>query len=512
LELPVLANELGSVLEDSMLAPAGLALLGRSEGDEDSIAKLLKALSSSSRSSREASIQSLLQIVGRTEPDRTGSLVERIRSAAEAAECAVTSAIDRLAEADLSMQLALIQFLGLAAAPSAVVPILLAGRDEALSHLVLGTLESMGSLAEDAVDAEWTKLDTESRRDACVLFGRTDGEASEARLLSALEETSVEVRTAAARSIGSRRLASGLAPLVRRLVIAAAEDDFEAEEELVALTEGLVALARPDPEAPSELLQRAIESLTACLEGANENVRIAIATVVGRVGRPEDSQIVSFLLKDPSSAVRRASVEALARLEPGAASEPLRLALADESPPVRIAAARALGASESDQVVDDLKRLADDEDPQVRAAAVRSLISRFSRSDDPDSRNEEKIVVAAALEDSALVTLTALEALCEFGGPESARVLKVLTRPEPELVREAIRCVGLHSDAVGVEALVPLVAHADWTVRAEAIQTLADRGLVTAIPAILRRLDMEQDEFVRGVTLRALKHLESGVG
>ena len=81
-----------------------------------------------------------------------------------------------------------------------------------------------------------------------------------------------------------------------------------------------------------------------------------------------------------------------------------------------------------------------------------------------------------------------------------------------ELVREAVRCVGLHSDMVGVEALVPLISHPDWSVRAEAIQTLADRRLVAGIPAILRRLDTEQDDFVRDVTLRALKHLESGVG
>jgi HEAT repeat protein len=512
LELPVVASELGSVLDDSMLGPAGLTLLGRAEGDEDSIAKLLKALSSSSRSSREASIQSLLQIVGRTDPDLTENLVERIRSAAEATECTVSSAVDHLPEADLSMQMALIQFLGIASASSAVVPMLLAGRDEALSHLVLGTLEAMGNVAEKVIDAEWSTLDSESRRDACVLFGRTDGDAGETRLLSGLEESSVEVRTAAARSIGSRKLASGLAPLVRRLVSAAADDDFESEEELVALTEGLVSLAKPESGSASALTQRAIELLTACLEGANESVRFAVATVVGRVGRPGDSQVVSFLLKDPSAAVRRASVEALARLTPGAASEPLRLALADESPLVRIAAARALGASESDRVVDDLKRLADDEDAQVRAAAVRSLISRFSRSDDVDGRSEAKAAVAAALEDGAVVILAALEALCEVGGREAERALEILTRPEPELVREAIRCVGLHSDDAGVESLVPLVSHADWTVRAEAIQTLADRGLVTGIPAILRRLDTEQDDFVRGVTLRALKHLESGVG
>jgi HEAT repeat protein len=370
----------------------------------------------------------------------------------------------------------------------------------------------MGSGAEEIVDAEWSSLDSESRRDTCVLFGRMSGEASESRLLSALDETAVEVRTAAARSIGTRRLASGITSLIRRLVAAAADDDFEAEEELSALTDGLVALTKPSPETPPALTQRAIELLTDCLEGANDKVRLAVATVVGRVGRHEDSRVVSFLLKDPSSEVRRASVEALARLEPGTASEPLRLALADESPLVRIAAARALGASESDQVVDDLKRLADDENPQVRAAAVRSVISRFSQLGNAESPSEMKRVVDVALSDEAPVALAALEGLCEVGGPESERALEMLSNQEPELVREAIRCVGLHADTAGVEALVPLVSHPDWTVRAEAIQTLSDRSLAAGIPAILRRLDTEQDDFVRGVTLRALKHLESGVG
>ena len=33
--------------------------------------------------------------------------------------------------------------------------------------------------------------------------------------------------------------------------------------------------------------------------------------------------------------------------------------------------------------------------------------------------------------------------------------------------------------------------------RAEAIRVLAERGVVKAVPAILRRLETEQDEFVR---------------
>ena len=153
-----------------------------------------------------------------------------------------------------------------------------------------------------------------------------------------------------------------------------------------------------------------------------------------------------------------ASLEALARLEPGTAAEPLRLALADESPMVRIAAARALGASESVEVIDDLRRLADDEDSGVRATAVRSVVFRFSQLDTDRSRSEMLQVIDAALSDEPPVALAAIEALCDVGGIAAERAVAILERPEPELVRAAIRCIGLHSDSDVLDALLP----ADW--------------------------------------------------
>jgi len=512
LQVPVRASELGSVLSDPILGHAGLALLGRAEDDEEAIAILLKGLASGSRSSREASIRSLLAKIGRIDPEECDSLVARIRAISLASKLVVTSAIERLSEADLSMQLVLIQFLGIVAAPDAVVPILMAGRDEALAEAALSTLESLGGVAEEVIDAQWSELDAGSRRAACLLFGRTRGEASAARLLSSLGDPSSDVRSAAARSIGSRGIQSGIAPLVVRLAAAAAEDDFDAEEELAAITDGLIGLAAPRAGTESDLTARAVALLTRCLDGASESVRLAVATVIGRIGRSEDSQIVSFLLKDASSSVRRASVEALARLEPGTAAEPLLLALADESPMVRIAAARALGASESAAVVDDLRRLTDDEDPGVRAAAVRSVVLRFSQTATDRGRSEMLQVVDAALADRAPVALAAIEALCEVGGSTAERAVEILERPEPELVRAAIRCIGLHLDSDILEVLFPLIGHPDWSVRAEAIQTVADRRLVRGLPAILRGLELERDEFVRDVTLSALKRLEGEVG
>ena len=44
--------------------------------------------------------------------------------------------------------------------------------------------------------------------------------------------------------------------------------------------------------------------------------------------------------------------------------------------------------------------------------------------------------------------------------------------------------------------------------RAEVIHLLAARRVVKAVPAILRRLETEQDSFVRDAILDALKRLE----
>jgi HEAT repeat protein len=327
-----------------------------------------------------------------------------------------------------------------------------------------------------------------------------------------LDDRDPILRAAAARAIGERQLVEALPALVGRLERLGLDEDLEElEEERLAVTRALVALAgsRDGDAADPRVAARVIEMLTSMLSGAVESVRLAVATVLGCIGRHEDVDVVELLLKDASDRVRRAAVEALAHLEPGLAVEPLRLALADESPAVRIAAARALGASRSDAVFEDLRRLAADEDAHVRATAVGAIVLRFAEHPEPEKRASALGLLHRACEDEAPVALAAISALREIGGAAAAYVLPLLRRGEPELVQEAVRCVGSHGGARELEELLPLVSHGDWSVRAETIQVLAERRVKRAVPAILRRLEVEQDEFVRSQTLRALEELEA---
>jgi len=250
--------------------------------------------------------------------------------------------------------------------------------------------------------------------------------------------------------------------------------------------------------------------LVARLPSAGEEERVQIARVLARLEAPEARVSMDLLLADPSPAVRRTAVEALAREPaPAGAPESLRIALADESALVRIAAAGVLARSDAPAVLDDLACLARDEDARVRAAAVRAVAARAADLAGGPARERCLALVGAALEDEGVVALAAVEGLSGLGGGESARrTLVALERGDAEILRAALRCIGSHGDAECLERILPLVSHREWSVRAEATQVLAERGVARAIPPILRRLETEQDDFVRSVILRALARLE----
>lgn len=515
LDVSVPSAELQGVVADPVLRPAAFALLGACEDDgaED---LLLKGLASSSRASREAAMEALLARLGRGGPDAAEHLTRRIRETAVSTGGFLEVAVERLGDADLAARLMIVQFLGLIGTPECVRPILEAGRDEAIAEVAHATLEALGTVAERALDDAWPAFDGELRRSCCALFARLHGDAANGRLLEALKDSDAELRTEAARALGARCSGESLADLVHRLEVATQEDEVEARDEVEALVGALIELGHS---SRADLVDDTVEQLGPRLESPVESVRRAAAAVLAEIARPQDADRMIALLRDPSARVRRLAVGGLVRLDPETAAEPMRLALADESPLVRVAAAFALGAAPSPSVLSDLQRLLVDEDPRVAAAALRGIGTHCAAGQESPPQDLE--LALRLLEDSlrasdrpgevrgGVVALAALDALEAIGGPEAARVAAVaLERPEPEIVQVAVGCVGRQGDRETLCELIAVVQHPSWAVRGEAIQTLADRGVARALPAILRRLETEQDSFVRDVIVRALRRLE----
>jgi HEAT repeat protein len=78
LESPASASQLAGVLEDSVLRPGGLALLGYCDRDEEALACLLKALASKPRAPRESAMSALLCQFSRRDGDDAAALATQI--------------------------------------------------------------------------------------------------------------------------------------------------------------------------------------------------------------------------------------------------------------------------------------------------------------------------------------------------------------------------------------------------------------------------------------------------
>lgn len=506
LEAPLTALELKAALSDPVLRPVAFAVLGHGD-DPEGLDALLAGLAAGSRAAREAAMEALLRIAARADGEAADRIYARVRGAAAAAPGCVEDAIRRLADAELGARLLLVQFLGVVRAPESVGPLLGAARDEALAEVVLATLSGFGDEVESLVDGCWAGLDVGARTLACELLGRTGGAAGAARLAAALDDLEPTVRIAAAHGLARRGDAGALRALVRRLEAGAGDLEPEAQDEREAVTEALVGIATA---AAAESRRSTLDLLAAGFDDAPEPVRLAVARVLREVGGPEHAEHMALLVQDPSPAVRRAAVAALARMGADPAAEMLHLALADEDAAVRIAAAAALGEAPTARALPDLERLLGDEDAGVRAAAVRAVAALAPGAlAEPAAHARVAQLLAGALADVAPVAIAAVEAFERLGGTLAlAPVRGVIGHPDAEVVQSAVRCLQRHGGEEDLQALLPLLAHPHWAVRADVIQAFADRRLRSALPPVLRRLECEQDEFVRDVLLRALARLE----
>jgi HEAT repeat protein len=348
-------------------------------------------------------------------------------------------------------------------------------------------------------------VDLEMR--ACAVLGRVGGEGAEALLAVTLAGPRVQSAVCAALALGEGGFFGRMPDLVRRLDVAAREEGGERSDEVEQLIDAIARMAERSERAGDGVHVQLVEVLASRLGGSPEAVRVAIARVLARIGREADADVIEYLSKDASPLVRRAAVQALVRFEPERIRHVMRLALGDEASGVRIAAAAVLARSGSRDAIEDLARLSGDGDARVAAAALRAAGPVLERMGGASPADRAWLV--RALGGDALVALAALESLERIGGPDVVQAAaSTLDRAEPEVLRTAIGVLSRHAANDDLAPIAPLVAHPDWSVRAEAVKTLSARRFRRALPAMLRRLDVEDDAFVREALLAAARRLE----
>ncbi len=506
MEAGVGVSRLTSALDESLLRPAVYELLSHSV-DPAAHETLLKGLSATGRSSREGAMAALLRCLGRLDGQDADSLRSRLRDAARASDEFVERCCERLPLSDLGQLMVLVQFLGLLEDAAVVLPILETGRDEAIAELADATLETMGEIVPTAVAPAWDDLADDLKERACSILGRIGGETAERLLVDCLDAHDAPLRCRAATALAEGGFFDRVPDLVRRLESAARKHELDSGDEVSVIVAAIVCLAERPEATQAGIDVQLIEVLSSRLGGAPEPVRLAIAQVLARLGRPQDQDVISYLLKDESPAVRRAAVGALSRFDLESSVDALRLALADEATVVRTEAAKVIGESGRVEAVDELRRLTLDDDPKVVAVAVRSL-GRLYDDSIPDMEEIYELV-GLALEASPIVALAGFDALRQMGGERAGTLARsALSRTEADLVRVAVACLGEHAVESDLLEIIPFVGHQDWSVRAEIAEVLSNRGTRKGLPALLRRLEVEDDAFVRQVVLRAIGRLE----
>jgi len=116
----------------------------------------------------------------------------------------------------------------------------------------------------------------------------------------------------------------------------------------------------------------------------------------------------------------------------------------------------------------------------------------------------------ALLEDSSsLVRLNTIESLGLLGAVASIqRIAGILHADDDPLVRvQAAQTLGIFNDPSALPALVEALDDADEGVRAYAADSIGTIGILTALPNLLRKVDVERSIFVKAFLLSSIYRL-----
>ncbi|HEV8461989.1 MAG TPA: HEAT repeat domain-containing protein [Gaiellaceae bacterium] len=189
------------------------------------------------------------------------------------------------------------------------------------------------------------------RATAAAMLGDLGSAAAGAALVRTLGDPSLDVRMAAAHSLGRLRLADGVTPLLEAMAAGS-----------LPRSVGCAAVAG--------IGSAAVPSLLAHGAGADADGRLNAARLVGQLGDPSCTPALLDWLRDPEPRVRAASAEALERLGDAAAAAALAEVLDDDDADVRVAVASALGYIGGEEVLERLLTAArTDSFEPARAAA-----------------------------------------------------------------------------------------------------------------------------------------------
>lgn len=244
-----------------------------------------------------------------------------------------------------------------------------------------------------------------------------------------------------------------------------------------------------------------LPELLPLLKDHEDETRIAACTAIGRFRDPSTfDELANVALDDTKIEVRQAAVKALGDTKNPAAIPFLMEALRDsfwwfereQAVRVLLTAIEGMG----DDVVEPLIEALGDREGTVRKYAAMIL----GRLRDPRAIEELGMTVYDLHHE---VSLTAAEALAQFGAPAVEFLAEALIHPEASVREHAIIGLSMIRDERVVPYLIEMLHDPDRVVKRQAIHSLGDLKDARAIPVlqevVANRTDRELAAFAKEV-------------
>jgi len=224
-----------------------------------------------------------------------------------------------------------------------------------------------------------------------------------------------------------------------------------------------------------------------------------------KMRHPDTMQHLVTVLKDESEYARRSAVEVLNEIAEPSSIRHLLTAIEDEDWWVRSRASDALAAIGGPKVMDAVLELIRDENENVRRSAIEIL------NQTKDERAVKHLMEAVNDEDW-WVRERAADALGEIGDREAVATLVAMLNGDVRSIPAAIRALGkLGGDDVATK-LLPMLEHAEKSIRVEAVNALAklaDQSMATEIKTRLQPLMSAADDTIAKMAADAVVRIDN---
>ncbi len=244
---------------------------------------------------------------------------------------------------------------------------------------------------------------------------------------------------------------------------------------------------------------QAVPALIQTLKDSDKDVRQASAEALGKIG---DSQAVPALiqtLKDSEWDVRRASAEALVQIGKPAVPTLIQT-LKDSSEDVRRLSAEALGKIQDPQAVPYLSLFQSDSHFRQALQQMNAEPLPLSQAVPFVARQQHWAVLMRALPYEGVV-----EAVSQLGSEAVPMLINALKDSDKDVRRLSAEALGKIQDSQAVPALIQTLKDSYWLVRSASMCALVKIGK-SAVPALIETLK-DSDWRVRKASAEALRRI-----